>query len=233
MVEDDLAHTHGLGSDFDKLVLLDVFEALFQRHDGLGDDAGFLVGTRGADIGELLGLADVDHEVVVVDMLANHLSGIDVFTWIDEEFTTILQLVDGIGEGIARIHGDHGAVDTTLYLTLVGLVFLKAVGHDGLALRGGEHVGAQTNDTTRGDVELDVDTLALVFHRGHLTFTTGDHINHLGGKLLGHVDGELFDRLALLTIDLFIDDLRLTYLQLVALATHGLDEYGEVEHATT
>ena len=115
MVEDDFAHTHGLGSDFDKLVLLDVFEALFQRHDGLGDDAGFLVGTRGTDIGELLGLADVDHEVVVVDMLANHLSGIDVFTWIDEEFTTILQLVDGIGEGIARIHGDHGAVDTTLY----------------------------------------------------------------------------------------------------------------------
>ena len=47
MVEDDFTHTHGLGSDFDKLILLDVFEALFQRHDGLGDDAGFLIGTRG------------------------------------------------------------------------------------------------------------------------------------------------------------------------------------------
>ena len=39
VVEDDFAHTHGLGSDFDKLILLDVFEALFQRHDGLRDDA--------------------------------------------------------------------------------------------------------------------------------------------------------------------------------------------------
>ena len=92
MVEDDLAHTHGLGGDLHQFVDLDILEAFLQRHDGLGNDAGFLVAAAGADIGELLGLGHIDHEVVVVDMLADDLSHVDVLAGIDEELTTVLHV---------------------------------------------------------------------------------------------------------------------------------------------
>ena len=197
VVEDGLTHTHGLGRDLDEFVLLDVFETFLERHDSLGDDAGLLVGTRGTDVRELLGLADVDHEVVVMDMFANHLPGIDILTRIDEELSTILQLIDGIGKGITSIHGNHRTIDTTLYLTLERLILLEAVGHDGLTLRSCEDIGAQTDDTARGDVELDVDTLTLRLHRRHLTLTAGDHINHLRRELLRHVDSQFLDGFAL------------------------------------
>ena len=146
MVEDGLADAHGLGSDLDELVLLDILQALLEAHDDLGDDAGLLVGAGGTDVGELLGLADIDDEVVVVDVFADDLTHIDVLTGVDEELATVLQLVDGIGEGIAGFEGNHRAVDTALDVALVGLVFLEAVGHDGFALRGCEDVGAESDD---------------------------------------------------------------------------------------
>ena len=112
VVEDGLADAHGLGSDFDELVLLDILQALLEAHDDLGDDAGFLVGAGGTDISELLGLADIDDEVVVVDVFADDLTHIDILTGVDEELAAVLQLVDGIGEGIAGFEGYHGAVGT-------------------------------------------------------------------------------------------------------------------------
>ena len=81
-----------------------------------------------------------------MNMLAYHLTGIDILTGIDEELAAILQLIDGVSEGIAGIHGDHGTIDAALDLALVRLILLEAMGHDGLALRGGEHIGTQTDD---------------------------------------------------------------------------------------
>ena len=43
VVEDGLAHTHGLGSDLNEFVLLDVFETFLERHHSFGNDAGLLV----------------------------------------------------------------------------------------------------------------------------------------------------------------------------------------------
>ena len=37
-------------------------------------------------------------------MLTNHLTGIHILTWIDEELATVLQLVDGVGKGVTRVH---------------------------------------------------------------------------------------------------------------------------------
>ena len=81
-------------------------------------------------------------------------------------------------------------------------------------------------------LELDVDAVVLGRHRHHLALAAGNHIDNLAGILLGQVDGEQLDGLALLPVDLLDDNLRLTYLQLVALATHGLDQDRQVQHAT-
>ena len=148
MVENGLADAHRLRGDLDEFVFLDVFEAFFEGHDDLGNDARLVVGTRGTDIGELLGLANVDDEVVVVNVFADDLTHVDVLTGIDEELASILQLVDGVGIGIARLEGYHGTVDATLDVALEGLILLEAMGHDGLALRSSEHIGTQSDDAT-------------------------------------------------------------------------------------
>ena len=70
--------------------------------------------------------------------------------------------------------------------------------------------------------------MGAVVLRGHgyeVAFAAGHHIDHLGGILLGDVDCEQFHRLALHSVDFLDDDLRLAYLQLVALAAHSLDEH--------
>ena len=167
-----------------------------------------------------------------MDVLAHHLTGIDLLARVDEEFAAILQLVDGVGEGRARFEGNHRAVHTPFDVALVGLIFLEPVRHDGFALRGREHVGSEADDATRGDVELDVRALALAFHRGHFALSARHHVNHLRGEFVGHVDGELFNGLAANAIHLLEYDLRLPHLQLVALAAHRFDEHREVQHAS-
>ena len=107
------------------------------------------------------------------------------------------------------------------------------MGHDSLTLRSCQHIGTQTDDTARGDIKLNIDSLALILHRRHLTLTTSHHINHLRRELLGHVDRQFLDRLALLAVNLLIDNLGLTHLKLIALTAHGLNQHGEVEHTAT
>ena len=74
MVEDGLSHTYAFRGDLHELVGLDVFEAFLKAHDHLGYDACFLVTAAGPDVGELLGLCDIDDKVVVVNVLADDLS---------------------------------------------------------------------------------------------------------------------------------------------------------------
>ena len=122
-------------------------------------------------------------------MLANDLSVVNFFTGFDKEFAAILQLVDRIGEGCSGFHCYHRTIGTAGYFTLEGLIFFKSVGHDGFALTGGENVSAQADDTARGDIELDIDALALCFHRCHFALSACHHINHFAGKLFGNIDG--------------------------------------------
>ena len=168
-----------------------------------------------------------------MNVLADHLSGIHLFLREDEELAAVLQVVDGIGDGCARVHRDHRAVRPAFHVALVGLVVLEAVGHDGFALAGCEHVGAQADDAARGDFELDVHAVALGFHRQHFALAARDHVDHLRREVGRHVDGQFFDRFALLTADFLEDDLRLAHLQLVAFAAHGLDQHREVEHTAS
>ena len=166
-------------------------------------------------------------------MLADNLTCIDLILRLDEETAAVLQMVDGIGVGITALQGNEGAVYASVYVALIRLVFLEAMGDDGLALTGREHVCAQANNAARRDEELDVDALSLTLHACHFALAARHHINHLRRKLFGHVNRHLLDGLALHAIYFLIYDLRLTDLQFVTLATHGFDENGQMQDAPT
>ena len=81
-------------------------------------------------------------------MFTYNLTHIDIFTWIDEELTTVLQLINSVGKGITGFKSNHRTVGTALDISLIGLILLETVSHDSLTLRSGQHIGTQTDDTT-------------------------------------------------------------------------------------
>ena len=164
MVESDLAHTDALRSNLNELVALDILKTFLKTHYDLRYHTSLLVRATGTHIGELLGLGNVDYEVVVVNMFAHYLTAVNLFTRIDEELATILKLVNRVSIGCTCLHCNHRTVHTAYYLALIRLILLEAVSHNGLALACCEHVGTQTDDTTRRNVELDVNTFAECLH---------------------------------------------------------------------
>ena len=166
-------------------------------------------------------------------VLAHHLAGVHLFLREDEEAAAVLQLVNGVGERRAGLHRYHRTVRAPLNLSLIGLILLEAVRHNGLARAGGQHVGAQADDAARRHVELQVDAVpAGGLHLLHLALAARDHVDDFARIFLGHVDGQLLDRFAAHAVYLLENDLRLPHLQFVALAAHGFDEDGEVQHAS-
>ena len=87
------------------------------------------------------------NEVEFVYVFAHNLTGIDVFSRVNEEATTVLQLVNGISKGIACVHRDHGTIGATAYLSFVRLVLFIAVSHDGFALRGSQYIRTEADNT--------------------------------------------------------------------------------------
>ena len=166
-------------------------------------------------------------------MLTDYLTGINLVLRLDEEFATVLEMVNGIGLGITSFESDERTIGTSVYLSLERLILLESVRHDGLTLRSGKHIGSEANDTTRGNIEFDIDTLALAHHAGHLALATCDHINHLATEFLWHIDGKFLNGFATHTVNLLVNNLWLTYLQLVAFATHGYNQNGQVQDTTT
>ena len=94
-----------------------------------------------------------------------------------------------------------------------------------------EHIGSQTDDTARGNRKFEPRTVAVGFHVGQGPLAFGGQFDHCPRVLLGTIDGHLFDRFALLAVDLLDDDLGLSYLEFVTFATHGFDQHREVQHA--
>lgn len=112
VIEDGLTHTHRLGSNLYIFVFLDVFQSLFKAEDDRRNDTSLFVGTGSADIGQLLCLGDVDDEVVVVNVLTNYLTSVNLILRIDEELTAVLQVVNGISEGGTTFKSNHRTVET-------------------------------------------------------------------------------------------------------------------------
>ena len=166
-------------------------------------------------------------------MLTNHLACIYLILRFYEKASSILQMVYGIGVGVATFQGNERTVDSTGYLALKRLILLKPMGYDCFALTGCQHIGTQTNDTTTGNIKLNVHTLTLALHAGHFALTAGYHIYHLAGKLLRNIDGHFLNGLTFHAVNLLVDYLRLTHLQFITFTTHGLNQYTQVQHTTT
>ena len=148
MVKDYLAHTNRLWRNLHILVGFDILETFLQTHHGLRHNTSFLITSTGTNVGELLGFRHINHEVIIVNMFANHLTEIHLFTWVDEEFTTVLLLINRISKGSTRFQCNHRTIHSTCDIAFVWLVFLEPMRHDSLTLTGRKEIGSKSDDTT-------------------------------------------------------------------------------------
>ena len=217
--------------DFDVFVLLDVFERLLEREDLRRGDHGLVVRTRSAHVRQLLGFGDVHRDVVLARVLADYLSFVNGVHRRDEEASAVLELVDRVGIGRARLARDDRTVGAHLDLADPRFEVLQTVRHDRLARRGGEHVRPQADDAARGNVELQTHAVAVRGHVLQRALALGGQLDHRARAFLGTIDRHLLDGFALAAVDLLDDHAGLSHLQLVPFAAHRLDEHREVQHA--
>ena len=159
------------------------------------------------------------------------MSGIYLFLRVDEEFSAVLQFIQGISIGCAGFHRDERAVVALHDLTFPWLVLQETVRHDGLTGTHVHHIRTHAHDAATRDDELQVYAVVDHLHLRHLAFVGADELDDLTAALLRRIHRQAFYRLAFHAVDLFDDHLRLTYLQLVSLATHGLDQHTQMQHA--
>ena len=127
-------------------------------------------------------------------------------------------MVNGVSKGCARFQSHHRTVCSPCDFALVGLVFFETVSHYGFALTAGKHICSESYYTARRNVKLNVHTVALRFHGRHFAFAARNHVDHFARILFRDIYCEVLDRFTLDSVDIFIDNLRLTYLKFVTLA---------------
>ena len=79
--------------NFYQLVFLDVFKRFLEGELDGRREYNLLVGSGGAYVGELLGLADVDVQISLSGMFSHNLSCIDVLSRLNEEPAPVEQFV--------------------------------------------------------------------------------------------------------------------------------------------
>lgn len=106
-VQDDLAHPDGLGRYLNALIVIGEVQGLLQAHlDGRGQGLQN-ISRGGAHVGHVLLQGDVDIQVPGLVVDADDLSLVNRRLRIDEEVTTGLELLHGVGAGLTRAVGDH------------------------------------------------------------------------------------------------------------------------------
>ena len=193
-----------------------------------------LLGGGGAHVRQLLLARRVDLHVVAAGVKADDHAVVDLDAGADEHLAALLQRHQRVlGCGALAVR-DQRAVLARADLAVPGLEALQHVVQLAGAAGLREELGAEADQAARRDDLLDADPAgAVVDHLLHAALADAEHLDDDAGVLLGDVDRQALHRLVALAVDDARDDLRLADGQLEALATHRLDEHGQLQLAAT
>ena len=233
VVEDLLADAQVLGSDLQQLVLSQEFEAALEAQLADGDEAQSVVRAGSTGIGQVLGLADVDIDILAGSGVADDHALVDLLAGAHQQSTALLRVEQAVGDGLAGLKadqrtggavGDHASPDVIAVEDLVDDALAVGIGQELVAVAeqaAAGHTELQTHTVGAQRLHLLQDGLALA-QTGH------DSTLILGGD----VDDDVLHRLVGLAVDDLGQNVRGRDLQLIAFAAHGLDEDGQM-HLTT
>ena len=76
-------------------------QALLQAHDLLRNQLQCLIGAGGTGVGQLLGLADIDLDILGLRVLADNHTGVNLLARSDKQGTALLCIEQTVGDGLA------------------------------------------------------------------------------------------------------------------------------------
>ena len=231
VVQDGLAHPQALGGDLQQLIICQELQALLQAHLLGGNQTQGVVGAGGTGVGQLLFLAHVHRHILAAGIDADDHAAVDGNTGADEEGAALLGVEEAVGDGLAGLKGDHGAVAPALDVALVGGIGIEHGGHDALAPGIGEEVVAVAEEATGRHQELNLHAVAHRRHFQHVRLALAQLLDDGAHAVAGHVHHQTLDGLALLAVDLLVEHAGGGDLELIALPAHGLNEDGEAHLA--
>ena len=233
VVEDLLADAQVLGSDLQQLVLSQELEAALEAQLADGDEAQSVVRAGSTGIGQVLGLADVDIDILAGSGVADDHALVDLLAGAHQQSAALLRVEQAVGDGLAGLKadqrtggavGDHAGPDVIAVEDLVDDALAVGIGQELVAVAeqaAAGHTELQTHTVGAQRLHLLQDGLALA-QTGH------DSTLILGGD----VDDDVLHRLVGLAVDDLGQNVRGRDLQLIAFAAHGLDEDGQMHLAT-
>ena len=181
----------------------------------------------------MLGLADVDIDVLAGSGVADDHALVDLLAGAHQQSAALLRVEQAVGDGLAGLKadqrtggavGDHASPDVIAVEDLVDDALAVGIGQELVAVAeqaAAGHTELQTHTVGAQRLHLLQDGLALA-QTGH------DSTLILGGD----VDDDVLHRLVGLAVDDLGQNVRGRDLQLIAFAAHSLDEDGQM-HLTT
>src|SRR5271155_530128 len=220
--------------DLNELIVGDEFNSLLKIEIAVWNQPNCYVGSRSPHVGQLLLAHNVDVKVRVFSVLPDDHAFVNVDAGPDEERAALLQIVESVGGRKSGTVGDQRAGWTMRNFALPLDVSIKKRIHDDGATRVGKQSAAQSNEPAAGHAEFDAHApVAVIVHVGDFAFARANVLHDHADKFFGDIDAEVFNGLHQFAV-FFIalgDNLRLADHELVALATHHLDQNGELQLA--
>ena len=182
----------------------------------------------------MLGLADVELNILRFSALADDHTGINLGTGLDEEGTAVLGVEQTVGNGLAALKGDQGALFTELDISLIRSIAVEDGVHDTVTLGVGHEFPTVADESAGRNGELQTGVSAVVYaHSLQLTFPESQLLDDVSGELVRNIDVYKLHGLQFFTaLVRMVDNLCLTYGKFITLTAHILDEDGQMKLTT-
>src|SRR5207247_1754440 len=177
--------------------------------------------------------ADVDTDVASAVLDADDHALVPLFTRLDEGRPPRLRRRQAVGERGAGRGGGEGAVALLAKLAQPRPVADAHRAHQARACGQGQEGVPETDQATSRNQVFEANAaLLVVADLNHLAAALAQRLGDRADELFADVNGEVLDRLHALSVDELDDRLGPGDLELITLATHGLDEDRKVQLAT-
>ena len=146
-----------------------------------------------------------------------------------------MQCFQRVSQCLTGGHGDQNAVLALTHVTqLDRTIVTESTGHDAGTRGHGQESVTETDQTTCWNVVLQTDTtLAIRNHVGQITLTQTHLFHDRTLMLVFDVDDDIFIGLMLFAVNFLDHNFWTRNAQLKAFATHGFDQYRQVQLTTT
>lgn len=117
-----------------KLIRVDKIKCLLKAQDFWRCQAQRLVRTGGTRVGELFFLAYIELDILALSVLSDHHAGVNLFARTDKQGAAFLCVVETVGDSLACLKRDEGALLAVLDVALVGAISVEYRIQDAIAL---------------------------------------------------------------------------------------------------